>query len=137
MQIIINNVYTAPNIFYNNRDDNNNVLATRIFSDCYSAYKESDFNRKGFILQKINHSISFGYCPLNKNSLEGVWSKIKLLKSSFNGLNGNIFNSNRDINDTNYFNVQICTGLFYMRYKHYKLGLTAKRKEIIKFLKCN
>ncbi len=70
MPIIINNVYTVPNIIYNNKDDNNNDPATRIFLDCYSAYKEFDFNRKGFILHKVNYLISFGYDSLNTNSMK-------------------------------------------------------------------
>lgn len=100
--IIINNEYTTPYIIYNNRDENKNVSATRIFSNCSSAYQESFFNRNEFILHKINHSISFVYCSLNTNSIEGFLSKMKCLTFIFSGLNGIIFNINRDINDLNF-----------------------------------
>ena len=56
------------------------------------------------------------------------WSRLKRLTDSFNGLNCNIFNTNRDINDTEYFNGWICVGLFYMRYEYLKLGLSAKKR---------
>ena len=43
-------------------------------------------------------------------------------------ININIFNTNSDINDTEYFNGWICVGLFYMRYEYLKLGLSAKKR---------
>ncbi len=126
LPLIISNLYTYPRTIINNRDDdNNNILpATMIFSDCFSSYQESDFNRNGFILHKVNHSVWFGQDSLHMNSIKGVWSRLKRLTNSFNGLNINIINTNNDINDTEYFNSWICTGLFNMQYEHLKLGLS-------------
>ena len=88
-------------------------------------YKSNDFNLDIIIIL------------LQENNIEGVWSKLKSCTFSFSDLKGNIFNTNRDINDSGYFNRWICTGLFYMSCEHLKLGLTAKKNEIIKYLKIN
>ncbi len=50
-------------------------------------YKSNDFN--------LDRIIKF----LQKNNIEGVWSELKLCTFSLNGLKGNIFYTNRDIND--------------------------------------
>ena len=55
-------------------------------------YKSNDFNLDIIIIL------------LQENNIEGVWSKLKSYTFSFNDLKGNIFNTNRDINDSGYFN---------------------------------
>ena len=56
LPLIISIVYSYPRTIINNRDDDNIILpATRVFSDYFSSYQESDFNRNGFILHKVNH----------------------------------------------------------------------------------
>ena len=57
LPIVKNNVYTIPERVYNNEDGNNINLPTRIYSDCFQSYQESDFNQLGFILHRINHSL--------------------------------------------------------------------------------
>lgn len=130
LPLIISIVYSYPRTIINNRDDDNIILpATRVFSDYFSSYQESDFNRNGFILHKVNHQVWFGQGSFHTNSIEGVLIRLKRLTNSFNGFNGNIFNNNRDINDNEYFNNWICSGLFYMRCDHLKFGLSANKKK--------
>jgi len=93
LPIIKNNIFTPYNSIVNNNDPNEEQYPTRIFSDCFSSYQVGDFNNLGYKLYKINHSVWFGRGNFHTNSIEGTWSKIKRLTRSFNGLNGNIFNT--------------------------------------------
>ena len=69
-----------------------------------------DFNRLGYILYRVNHSIWFGLGLFHTNSIEGAWNLNKRLTDCFTGLNGNIFYVNlcHDYNDEDYFNGYIC-----------------------------
>ena len=115
LSIIKDNIYTYFNHIQNNVDVSPETQATRIYSDSFSTYPVSDFNKLGYILYKVNHSISFGYGQFHTNSIENTWSKLKRLTYSFNGLNSNIFNTRQNINNKDYFNGWICTGLFFMK----------------------
>ena len=53
-------------------------LSTRIYSDCWRAYNVTDFKNEGYYLHKVNHSIWFGRGNFNTNSIEGLWSCIKV-----------------------------------------------------------
>ena len=65
---------------------------TRIYSDCYQTYQPVDFERMGYILKRINHSIWFGYGLMHTNTIEGLWSQIKRLNNNFSGLNISMIN---------------------------------------------
>ena len=58
----------------NEEDDSKDLsLKTRVFSDCFSSYRVSDFNELGFILKRVNHSIRFGAGYLRTNTIESLW----------------------------------------------------------------
>ena len=135
LPIVKKYVNTVPNVIINNIDDMDNPPATRIFSDCWNAYSTSDFNEAGYIHHKINHSVWFGQGSFHTNNIEGIWSKIKRLMDNFNGINGNIFNGKNNINNIDYFNSWICLGIFFMNTEHLQLGINAKKKYLISYLK--
>ena len=62
-------------------------------------------------------------------------SKLKRLTRSFNGLNGNIFNTSQEIDDKDYFEGWIYTGLFFMKCESLKLGIMGKKDLLVKYLK--
>ena len=73
LPIIIKNVYTYQNILNNNEGKNAEYLATRIYSDCLQTYQKEDFNQKGYILYKVNHSVWFSTGKkFHINTIEGV-----------------------------------------------------------------
>ena len=43
-----------------NDTDNNLNLKTRIYSDSYASYQPNDFEERGYILHRVNHSVWFG-----------------------------------------------------------------------------
>ena len=135
MPIIKNNIYTVYDSINNNEDPNDELYPTRIFSDYFQTYQISEFNSLGFKLHKVNHSVWFGQGHFHTNSIEGTWSRIKRLCRSFNGLNGNIFNTNRNLNDKDYFEGWICTGIFFMKCESQHLALNEKKNYLIEFLK--
>ena len=57
LPLIIKNVYTYPLVINNNVDSDFEHPATRIYSDCFNTYQKEDFNSKGYILYKVNHSV--------------------------------------------------------------------------------
>ena len=69
-----------------------NYPATTIYSDCFQTYQKEDFNPKDYILYKVNHSVWFGKGTFHTNTIEGVWSSIKRITNSFNGMNEIIYN---------------------------------------------
>ena len=103
LPIIQKNVYTYYNSIENNADPNDEIYPTRIFSDYFQTYQINDFNNLGYKLYKVNHSVWFGQGHFHTNSIESTWSRLKRLTKSFNGLNGNIFNTRKDFNNTEYF----------------------------------
>ena len=133
LQIIKKHVYTYYNIIENNFDPNEDIYPTRIFSDCYQTYQITDFNNLGYKLYKVNHSIWFGQGHFHTNSIESTWSRLKRLTRSFNGLNGNIFNTKKDFDNEEYFNGWICTGIFFMQCESKKLALNKKKNNLIDF----
>jgi len=52
MPIIKQNVYSSVNRILNNCDDNLIDPATSIYSDCFTSYQITDFNKLGYILNK-------------------------------------------------------------------------------------
>ena len=106
LPIVKKNVYSYQKQISNNIDSDDIYPATRIYTDCFSIYQELDFNRLGYILYRVNHSIWFGHELFHTNSIEGAWSRLKRLADCFTGLNGNIFylNHRHDFNDEDYFN---------------------------------
>ena len=59
---------------------------TRIFSDCFRSYQESDFQNLGLILKRVNHSVWFGISSLHKNTIELLCHQLKLITNKFSGL---------------------------------------------------
>ena len=51
---------------------NEDTLKTRIYSDCYSSYQQSDFDEMGYILHRVNHSVWFGQGLFHTNTVEGL-----------------------------------------------------------------
>ena len=123
LPIVKNNIYSYQSQIINNNDPDEDFPATRIYTDCFPVYQESDFNRLGYILYGVNHSIWFGQGLFNTNSIVGVLSRLKRLTDCFNGLNGNIFylNLHHDFNNEDYFNGYICSGIFFMECERMKL----------------
>ena len=135
LPIIQKNVYTYYNSIENNADPNDEIYPTRIFSDYFQTYQINDFNNLGYKLYKVNHSVWFGQGHFHTNSIESTWSRLKRLTKSFNGLNGNIFNTRKDFNNTEYFDGWICTGIFFMQCESRKLALNGKKSYLIDFIK--
>ena len=71
-----NNVYTTGP----NTDED---FKTGIYSDCFSSYQASDFSALGFKLNKLNHSVWFGQGLFHTNTVEGLWSQIKRILTTF------------------------------------------------------
>lgn len=57
LPIVIKNVYSYNRRVINNIDPNENFPSTRIYTNCFSVYQENDFNRLGYILYCVNHSV--------------------------------------------------------------------------------
>ena len=123
ISIIEDNIYTCSNHLNQNKDNNENYYATKIYSDSFSTYQIKDFNDNGYILYKVSHSIWFGSGKFNTNTIEGVWSRIKRITDNFIGLNAVIYNKFGNANNLiEYINALICAGLFFMRCEHLQIG---------------
>lgn len=86
---------------YNSLENIHNYsLCTRIYSDCWSVYQQSDFMDLGFLLHRINHTLWFGSGLFHTNTVEGLWSRIKRLCNDFSGITFNLLDKveKRDIN---------------------------------------
>ena len=84
MKIIKENVATNEN---QNMDlDEEYLENTRIFSDCFSSYQPDRFRENGYILNRVNHSVWFGYGNFHRNNIEALWSQIKRLSNNFSGI---------------------------------------------------
>ena len=120
-------------------DDNIIEPATRIYSDVFASYQIIDFNKVGYILNKVNHSYWFGYGSFHTNTIEGVWSKIKRISNNFSGINGHVISklSLKGINEEDYFNDWICYFIFLIKCEELKLGLNAKKEYVSKYLAIN
>ena len=79
------------------------------------SYQIRDFNHIGFILHRINHSLWFAQGSFHRNTIEGVWSRIKRTTNKFLGINGAILSKleSKDIMINEYLNGIICSGFFY------------------------
>ena len=112
LPIIKNNVMTneLEGDEYNNVNES---TKTRIYSDCFQSYQPRDFKEMGYILNRINHSIWFGFGLMHTNSIEGLWSQLKRLNNNFSGINFEIINQleKKLINPVDYLNDWIF-GLF-------------------------
>ena len=62
------------------------LVNTRIFSDCFASYQVNDFRDLGYILKRVNHSIWFGYGSFHTNNIEGLWPQKKRLTNNFSGI---------------------------------------------------
>ena len=134
LSIIKRHICTYYERIENNNDPNEINYPTRIFSDCFQTYQISDFNNLGYKLYKVNHSVWFGQGHFHTNSIEGTWSRIKRLSRSFNGLNGNIFNTTRNIDNKEYFEGWICTAIFFMKCESLNLALNQRKNFLLDYL---
>ena len=58
-------------------------MKIRIYSDCFRSYQVSDFKEMGYILNRVNHSIWFGYYLFHKNDIESLWGGLKFIPIIF------------------------------------------------------
>ena len=56
---------------------------TRIFSNCFFSYQPNSFRENGYILNRVNHSVWFGYGNFHSNNIEALWSQIKRFSNTF------------------------------------------------------
>ena len=68
IKYVKNNVYTSNEDDINNDEySENELLNTRIYSDCFASYQPGDFQNLGYVLKRVNHSIWFGYGLFHTN----------------------------------------------------------------------
>ena len=132
LPLIKNNVNTIAPI------DGNNEYTTRVYSDCFSSYQERDFTEMNFILHIVKHSVWFGRGSFHTNTVEGLWSCIKLLSNIFSGLNFHNLNilEKEGINSNDYINDWLCYSLF-LRSRMKKLNEIESLKYLSGLLKIN
>ena len=120
LPIISNNVSTI------NQNDGDIDLRTRVYSDCFSAYSEADFNAMGYRLHRVNHSVWFGQGSFHTNTVEGLWSTIKRINNNFSGLSFNILDdiTKNGGNPSDYIDDWICFSLFFRDVKMRILTVT-------------
>ena len=108
LPIIEKNVYTNSNQIMNID------FRTRIYSDCYSVYRQSDCNDMGFILHRVNHSIWFGRGSFHTNTVEGLWAAIKRITRNISGLNFKVLYdiTKEGYDASKYIDDRICFSLF-------------------------
>lgn len=106
--IVVKNVHTEIN--YIDGID----FRTRVYSDCFSAYREEDFENLGYLLNRVNHSIWFGRGLFHTNTVEGLWSCLKRLSKNFTGLTFDTLKiiENEGLNPSNYIDDWVCFYLF-------------------------
>ena len=133
LPLIRKNVYTYD-IIEDNRD-----YRTRIYSDCYSVYRQDDFNAMGFLLHRVNHSIWFGQDSFHTNTVEGLWACIKRITNNFSGLTFNTLSNveNEGINSSDYIDDWICYGLFIRDLNRKNLNEDESRNYLYEILKIN
>ena len=104
------------------------LINTIIFSDCWSSYQINDFREMGFILNRINHSIWFGYGDFHNNTIEGLWSQIKRHSKNFSVISIEMIDK-LYINDSDkikYLNGWICFSLLLREFEKEKLNKSQK-----------
>ena len=108
LPIVIKNVHTVNN--YIDGID----FRTRVYSDCFSAYREQDFEGLGYLLHRVNHSIWFGRGMPHTNTFEGLWSGLRRLSKNFTGINfDTLKNIEKDrLNPSSYIHDWVCFYLF-------------------------
>ena len=117
--------------------DERYLINTRIFSDCWSSYQINDFREMGFILNRINHSVWFGYGDFHTNTIEGLWSKIKRHSKNFSGISIEMIDK-LYINYSDkikYLDGWICFSLLLREFEKEKLNKSKKIDLLMKYLK--
>ena len=135
MKIIKENVATNEN---QNMDlDEEYLENTRIFSDCFSSYQPDRFRENGYILNRVNHSVWFGYGNFHSNNIEALWSQIKRLSNNFSGISigsmENLYPTEHE--KKNYLDSWICYSLFFREVERKKLSRKGKIKLLINYIK--
>ena len=92
----------------------NNEFTTRVFSDYFSSYRESDFIGINYILHRVNHSVWFGQGMFHTNTVEGLWSCIKRISNGFSGINFGLLSDleKEGIDAKSYIDDWLCYCLF-------------------------
>ena len=75
------------------------------------------FQKFRIFLHRVNHSIWFGRGNFHTNTIEGLWSQIKILSHDFAGINFALLNNieKLGINAQDYLNDWICSSLYFRR----------------------
>ena len=141
LPLIKNNVdtYNDINQYHTNEDLHLYSLCTRIYSDCWSAYQQSDFKEHGYLLHRVNHSVWFGSGLFHTNNVEGLWSQIKRLCFDFSGLTFKLLEKveKKGINPKDYLDDWICWAIFLRDCELNKLNKINKIMKLTEFIKYN
>ena len=81
MKILKENVATNEN--HEMDLDEEYLENTLIFSLCFASYQVNKFREKGYILNRVNHSVWFGHGNFHTNNLEDLWAQTKGLTNIF------------------------------------------------------
>ena len=130
LPLVKNNVNRiAPNNGYRE-------LTTRVYSDCFSTYRENDFAVMNYILHRVNHSIWFCSGSFHTNTVEGLWSCIKRLSNNFSGLNFKLLADleNKGIQPKDYIDDWLCYCLFMRDIEMKNLNEGEAREYLISML---
>lgn len=116
--------YVKNKVFTHGIDNNDTEFTIRIYSDCFSSYRQEDFTNTGYILHRMNYSICFCQGMLHTNSIEGIWSSIKRISNNFAGINFKILEGleNNGNNLWDYLDGWICFFLFIRGIEKNKLN---------------
>ena len=106
--LVVKNVHTETNSVFGID------FRTRVYSDCFSVYREQDFEGLGYLLHRVNHSIWFGRGLFHTNTIEGLWSCLKRLSKNFTGINFNTLKNieKEGLSQSNYIDDWVCFYLF-------------------------
>ena len=138
LPIIKNNIATDEN--ENNEDEDLSEaesVKTRIYSDCFRSYQVNDFKEMGYILNRVNHSVWFGYGLFHTNSIESLWGQLKRYTNNFSGISIEILNSKFNNNENlikEYLDGWICYALFMREIIRKKLSWNARINYLCNFL---
>ena len=114
-------------------------MKTRVYSDCYAVYRESDFTARWFLLHRVNHSVWFGFGLFHTNTVEGLWSCLKRLSNHFSGITFDTLDKleKEGKNSSDYIDDWICYFLFLRDINRSNLDDVKALKFLSKILEIN
>ncbi len=138
LPIIKNNIATDENAINEEEElSEDESVKTRIYSDCFSSYQVNDFKEMGYILNKVNHSVWFGYGLFHTNGIESLWGQLKRYTNNFSGISIENLNSKFNNNENlikEYLDGWICYALFMREIIRKKLSWNARNNYLCTFL---